>query len=132
VSSSLTITTAAIEVRRCLSSTPPDRHEAFRWVVQFMADFVQTDDEARAGLVAEEPPGTGDARWDAMLAAATEHLCFHHGLAVPVWTLAAERFLDQWWFVAPYLSLHASAFVATPAAFANRGVFVHADSLKSL
>ncbi len=97
-----------------------------------MTDFAQADDEARPRLVAEEPPGTGDIRWDAMLAAATEHLCFHRGLGVPRWTLSPERFLQEWWFVTPYPCLHASAFVATPAAFASRGVFVHADSLMSL
>jgi hypothetical protein len=67
-----------------------------------------------------------------MLAATAEHLCFHHGLAVPRWSFAPARFLDEWWFVAPYRSLQASAFVATPAAFANRGVFIHASSLTSV
>jgi hypothetical protein len=34
--------------------------------------------------------------------------------------------------VSPYPSLHASALVSSPAAFANRGVFLHADSLTSV
>jgi hypothetical protein len=64
-----------------------------------------------------------------MLAAAAEHLCYHRGLPVPSWSLDPARFLDRWWFVSPYRSVHASALVATPAAFANRGVFIHAGSL---
>lgn len=83
-------------------------------------------------MVAVEPGPTGDRRWDAMLAAAAEHLCYHHGLSVPPWSVDPSRFLDHWWFVSPYRSVHASALVSTPAAFANRGVFIHAGSLASV
>jgi hypothetical protein len=60
-----------------------------------------------------------------MLAGVVEHLCFHHDVAVPAWALRPERFLDRWWFVTPYKSLHPSAFAETPAALGNRGVFIH-------
>jgi len=83
-------------------------------------------------MVADEPAPTGDRGWDAFLAAAAEHLCFHHGLTVPKWTVDPSRFLERWWFVSPYRSVHASALAHTPAAFANRGVFVHAESLSSV
>lgn len=81
--------------------------------------------------MAEEPAPTGDRRWDALLAATAAHLCCHHASVVPAWTLAPSRFLE-WWFVAPCRSLHASALVETPAAFANRGVFLHPSSLASV
>ncbi len=126
------ITATAVEIERCLVADPPDRHEALRWVAQLVVDFERAPAAERGALVAEKPPGTGDHRWDAMLAAVTEHLCFHHGLVAPAWSLAPDRFLDEWWFVTPYRSLHASAFVSTPAAFANRGVFLHASSLASV
>jgi hypothetical protein len=112
--------------------SPPDRHAALRWVAQFMDDFERAAPEGRAALVAVEPGPTGDERWDAMLAAAAEHLCYHHGLPVPAWSMEPTRFLDRWWFVSPYQSVHASALVFTPAAFANRGVFIHAGSLASV
>lgn len=38
----------------------------------------------------------------------------------------------MWWFVTTYRSLYASAMVHTPAGHANRGVFLHADSLLSV
>lgn len=122
----------AREIRRCLEVTPPDRHEALRWVVQFMEDFERAAPDRRAALVAVEPDSTGDERWDAMMAAVAEHLCFHHGLPVPAWSVDPKRFLERWWFVSPYRSVHASALVNTPAAFANRGVFIHAGSLASV
>lgn len=127
-----TLAGVALEIRRCLSMSRPDRHEALRWVTQFIALFENAPPSGRPAMVGEEPPLTGDERWDALLAATAEHLCYHHGLVVPAWAVAPTRFLDRWWFVSPYRSLHASALVSTPAAFANRGVFVHADSLASV
>ena len=122
----------ATEIRRCLEISPPDRHEALRWVAQFMDSFERAAPARRAAMVAVEPRSTGDKRWDAMLAAAAEHLCYHHGLSVPSWSVDPSRFLERWWFVSPYRSVHASALVSTPAAFANRGVFIHAGSLASV
>jgi hypothetical protein len=112
--------------------SPPDRHAALRWVAQFMDEFERAAPARRAPMVAVEPGPTGDKRWDAMLAAAAEHLCYHHGLPVPAWSVDPTRFLERWWFVSPYRSVHASALVGTPAAFANRGVFIHAGSLASV
>ena len=115
-----------------MATSPPDRHEALRWVAQVGDLFAKAPPERRPAMVVEEPELTGDERWDAMLAATAEHLCYHHGLAIPAWSVAPSRFLDRWWFVSPYRSVHASALVSTPAAFANRGVFIHAGSLASV
>lgn len=127
-----TIVGIASEIRRCLGAEPPDRHEALRWAAQFVADFERAPAGERPGLVVDEPATTGDLRWDALLAGLAEHLCFHHVLPVPRWALDPGRFLETWWFVSPYPSVHASAFVATPAALANRGVILHASSLTSV
>ncbi len=125
-----TISETAIQIRRCLAV--PDEREALRWVAQFVAEVKRAPSTDRPELVADEPPPTGDRRWDAMLAGVVEQLCFDHGLAIPAWVMQPGRFLDQWWFVTPYRSLHASAFAETPAALANRGVFIHGQSLESV
>ncbi len=127
-----TLAAVGAEISRCLAQSTPDRHEALRRVAQFIADFEHARPDAQPALVADEPSPTGDRRWDALLGATAEHLCFHHGVVVPGWSGAPGRFLETWWFVSPYRSLHASALVATPAAFANRGVFLHAESLASV
>ncbi len=101
-------------------------------MAQFIAVFDKAPPAQQPAMVADEPELTGDERWDALLAGTAEHLCYHHCLAVPAWTGAPTRFLEHWWFVSPYRSVHASALVSTPAAFANRGVFVHAGSLTSV
>jgi hypothetical protein len=125
-----TIGETAKQIRRCLAV--PDEREALRWAAQFVAEFAGAAPADRPGLVADEPSPTGDRRWDALLAGIVEQLCFDHLLPVPEWALRPDRFLDQWWFVTPYRSLHPSAFVATPAALANRGVFIHGASLESV
>jgi hypothetical protein len=125
-----TIGETAMQIRRCL--TVPDEREALRWVAQLVAEFERAPSADRLGLVVDEPSSTGDHRWDAMLAGVVEQLCFDHRLAVPAWTLQPSRFLDTWWFVTPYRTLHPSAFVGTPPALANRGVFIHGASLESV
>ncbi|HYY77982.1 MAG TPA: hypothetical protein VFD04_02185 [Actinomycetes bacterium] len=125
-----TISETARQIRRCLAV--PDEPEALRWVAQFVAEFKRVPLADRPGLVADEPPLTGDRRWDAMLAGVVEQLCFDHDLAVPGWVMRPDRFLDTWWFVTPHRSLHASAFAETPTALANRGVFIHGRSLESV
>jgi hypothetical protein len=87
----------------------------------------------------ERPSSSGDPRWDAMLAGFAEQLCLQHGLQhglahtePPPWAMRPEYFLRTWWFLSPYASLHPSAYLETPAALANRGVFVHAADLASI
>jgi len=126
-----TLAGVATEIRRCLAESPPDRHESLRWVASFISDFERAPAGVRPTMVADRV-STGDARWDALLAATAEHVCYHHGTPVPAWTADPAMFLDRWWFVTPYRSLHASALVSTPASFSNRGVFIHAESLASV
>lgn len=41
----------------------------------------------------EDPPALTGTRWDALLAAVTEHIARLHGHAVPAWVDEPERFL---------------------------------------
>ena len=108
-----TISETAAQIRRCLAVG--DDREALRWVAQTVAEFQRARSMDPAGLVADEPPPTGDPRWDAMLAGVVEQLCFDDELAAG-WAMRPSRFLEQWWFVTPYPSLHPSAFAETPVA----------------
>jgi hypothetical protein len=92
-----TIGETAIQVRRCL--VVPDEHEALRWVALFIAEFKRLAPKDQVGTVADEPPPTGDRRWDAMLAGVVEQLCFEQGLAIPSWVMQPGRFLDRGVFV---------------------------------
>lgn len=80
-------------------------------------------------LVAQEPRLTGDARFDAVLAAAAERLCARYNLPGPLWTAMAERFLDRAWWVSDLPSAKLLATKWTPASFLRRGIYLDAHDL---
>lgn len=103
--------------------------EAFRLVADLAhrLDGVPVQEFIRG--TRQDPGSTGDRRWDALVGGVIERAAHRHGVRVPSWTATVDRFLDQWWFLSPYLSLHASAIVEAPPELANRGVFLHESSL---
>ncbi|MEM9033340.1 MAG: hypothetical protein AAGD18_02010 [Actinomycetota bacterium] len=101
--------------------------QMLRWVRQFVADADRADDPS--ALVDDVPAGTGDERWDALIAGVVEDIAFRLGLPVPPWVREPERSLDTWWFVTRFPSLHATAFVQTPPTISAHGVFIGRDSL---
>lgn len=122
----------AAEARAAVTDATRGDAEAFRAVVAFLAWARTAAPTAVAAAVAVEPQTVQDERWDAFIGAACEQACLDQGVPVPAWAVAPSRFLDTWWFVNPYRSLHAHALVSAPAPFANRGVFVDAASLESV
>ena len=98
-----------------------------RLVRQFIMDLDAADDPA--ALFAEEPPLTGDVRWDAFIAGVVEDFALHHGLPAPDWVFAPSRYLTTWWFVTSIPSMRPTAIVETPAALSGRGVFIQRASL---
>jgi hypothetical protein len=101
--------------------------ERLRIVRQFIMDADSATD--LAGAINREPRTTGDQRWDALLAGVAEDLAFARRLPTPAWTADPRRFLETWWFVTRYKAMHATAMAHTPAALANRGVFITRASL---
>lgn len=103
--------------------------EAFRLV----ADLAHRLDGLTRGELIEEtrpdPGSTGNHRWDALMGGIVERAAHRGGVRVPSWTAVRSRFLERWWFVSPYRSLHASALVESPPELATRGVFLHESSL---
>lgn len=111
-----------------------DAEGAFRWVLQLLDDLHRLDEEMLEAHLRLEPPSTGDRRWDAMLAAAAEHVALQRGVPPPGWSAAPSRFLDQWWFV--ILDLigrvpkgFAVLALTSPPAFSVRGVMLDPASL---
>lgn len=80
-------------------------------------------------LVSQEPRATGDTRFDALLAAASERLCTRYGLPGPLWTTMRERFLDCAWWVSDLPSAKVLAIKWTPASFVRRGIYLDAHDL---
>jgi hypothetical protein len=123
----LSIADVAIEIATCLAQG--DDASALRLAFRCVELFDRAPLGERMHVVAQEPPSTGDARYDALLAAIAEYLCAREGVLAPTWVESPSRFLDQWWFVSGIRSLHADAIVHSPISFARRGVFITAGAL---
>jgi hypothetical protein len=62
--------------------------EKIRWkyVWEFLEEYRWESAERQPDLLGDEPPSTGEERWDALLAALAEHLTAQLDQAPPAWT----------------------------------------------
>src|ERR1035437_3194682 len=95
-----------------------------RWklVWEFLEEYRWEPDGVQPSLLRDEPPATGDERWDALLAA-------QHDQAAPEWT--EIRVLQRPWFPAELEAQRADALVWAPAAFRKHGVYLSARDLEA-
>jgi transcriptional regulator with XRE-family HTH domain len=98
--------------------------DALRLLFGFADDFRGSPRPGRIALIADEPPPTGDARFDAALAGVAEFFAAEAGIDTPVWVNGPGRFLEPWWFVARRPAFDAYTLANTPALFARHGVFI--------
>lgn len=102
-----------------------------RWklVWEFLEEYRWEPPAVQSSLVLDEPPVTGDERWDVLLAALAEHLTAQHDLAPPPWT--EPRVLRRPWFPAELAVQRTEALVWAPAAFRKHGVYLSARDLEA-
>ncbi len=98
--------------------------DALRLIFGFADDFRGSPRPGRVALIAEAPPPTGEARFDAALAGVAELFAREAGVPAPKWVNDADRFVEPWWFVASRPSFHAYTLAHTPAVLARHGVFM--------
>lgn len=103
---------------------------SLRWrlVAEFLEDYRWEPPGTRLALLEQEPPGTGDERWDVFLAALAEHLAARDGHGAPEWT--QSRSLHRLWFPFNTPAARVDALVHAPAAFRRRGVYVAPQELE--
>jgi len=101
-----------------------------RLVFEFLRS-AKDDGHPLRTLVATPPPGTGDVRFDVMLAAVAEHLCVQARVPTPRWAAAPRRFLDHAWWVSNLPSARRRALVHTPASFRRRGIMIDRHDFES-
>src|SRR5260370_39962051 len=82
-----------------------------RWklVWEFLEEYRWEPADVQLTLLEDEPPLTGDERWDTLLAALAEHLAARHDAAPPSW--ADLRVLRRPWFPAELQIQRAEALV---------------------
>ncbi|MDQ2873584.1 MAG: hypothetical protein M3Y33_01640 [Actinomycetota bacterium] len=102
-----------------------------RWklVWEFLEEYRWEPGDLQPALLQDEPPATGDERWDTLLAALAEHLAAQHDLAPPDWS--DLRVLRKPWFPAELAVQRADALVWAPAAFRKHGVYLSARDLEA-
>ena len=98
--------------------------DALRLLFGFADDFRGSSRPGRIALLRDEPPPTGDARFDAALAGAAELFASEGAISAPAWVNEPGRFVEPWWFVASRPAFHAYVLANTPAVFARHGVFI--------
>ena len=107
-----------------------DADDGLRWrfIAEFLEEYSWEPSPARLALLTDEPPGTGNERWDVFLAALAEHLAAREEHAAPSWS--ESRSLRRLWFPFNTRAARADAIVRSPAAFRRRGVFVAVEELQ--
>jgi hypothetical protein len=125
VRESLSITTVAEAIREAA-----DDHVRLRIFFEFIRGAGESG-RAALQLIAVEPPWTTDQRFDALLAAAAEHIAAQRNCPGPLWTVAGDRFLGCGWWVSDLPSARALALVWTPAVFRRRGIYLDRHDLTS-
>lgn len=110
---------------------PGDDRHRLRLFFEFMRGADEAGDAALT-LILDEAPMVGDVRFDALLAAAAEHIAIRWGQPGPPWAVRAGRFLAEPWWVCDLPSARAEAAVSTPESFRNHGVFISGRDLVSV
>jgi hypothetical protein len=104
--------------------------DSLRWrlIAEFLEEYRWEHPAERGSLLADEPAGTGDERWDVFLAALAEHLSARDGRGAPGWV--EDRSLRRFWFPFNTRAARVDAVVHAPAAFRRRGVYVSPQELE--
>jgi hypothetical protein len=110
-----------VELANYLAAAHDDR-DKWRLVAELLEEYRHEPAVVRVALLADEPPSTGDERWDVFLAALAEHLAARDGRGAAAW--AADRRLQVFWFPFDTSAARVDAVVHAPASFRRRGIFV--------
>jgi hypothetical protein len=97
----------------------------------FLDEFYADRDAAkRRARIADDPGLTGEARFDALMGAISEHLSTRWQLGpAPLWTDDPARFLSRPWFLGPE-RFKPFLLAESPAAYRRRFIFTEAEPLR--
>jgi len=121
---------AADDIRGALARA--DERTALREVVQLSDDLQRADPATRVALVVAPPATTGQARYDALLAAVVDVILSRDGLPRPAWLDEPSRALGDPWDLEPVPALRAAARAVTPLAAVRHGIYLDPAELASV
>ena len=122
-------TTLARTAERVASGHPLDAalHE-------FLDEFyLAPTAELKTAMLMDEPPPTGDPRYEGLFGAVAEYLAHQYGLPrVPAWAFSPTRYLDRPWHASSMADDGMREYLtfASPAEFASRNIFTEERPLR--
>lgn len=121
---------AGEDVKRAL--VDGDERTAWREVIQLNDDLRAVDPATCVVLSATPPSGTGDPRFDALVAAVTDAAITDRRLPRPTWLNDEKWKLTEPWDVESVPSLQGAARRATPRALRRHGIYLDRKVLESV
>jgi hypothetical protein len=107
----------------------PDEYHRRIWFFEFFRGVCDPDVPSFEELISEQPPRTGDVRFDALLAASAEYVAEEHGVATPRWCLDESLRLGEPWNLAQWGHAKLLARRNSPTAFAKRNIYIESRDL---
>lgn len=121
---------AALDIEEALRANQASR--AWRECVQLADDLARERPANRVALAVGRPLPVGDPRYDALIAAITDHRLSEADLPRPEWLDEPTYRLDEPWDVEPLPALQPSARRQTPPAFLRHGVYAAESEFASV
>lgn len=97
-----------------------------RWLLllEFLEEYEHEPATGHPSLVEDEPPDTGDAHWDALLAGIAEWLAAQDNFPAPAWATTPKRTLPEPWSPHELTSLRRLAADNAPPEIRRHGVLI--------
>jgi hypothetical protein len=101
---------------------------------EFLDEFyLASTPEVKSAMLSDEPPPTGDPRYEGLFGAVAEYLVHQYDLPhVPAWAFSPSRYLDRAWHASSFTDAGMREYLtfASPAEFASRNIFTEERPLR--
>jgi hypothetical protein len=109
-------------------------HSLDKVLGEFLDEFyLAPTPESKSSMLADEPPPTGDARFEGLFGGVAEYLAHQAGLAaVPAWAFAPNRYLNRAWHASSLSDAGMREYLtySSPGEFASRNIFTEERPLR--
>lgn len=101
---------------------------------EFLDEFyLSPTPELKGAMISDEPPPTGDPRYEGLFGAVAEYLAHQYDLPhVPPWAFSPSRYLDRAWHASSFADAGMREYLtfASPGEFASRNIFTEERPLR--
>jgi hypothetical protein len=109
-------------------------HSLDHALCEFLDEFyLSPTPELKGAMISDEPPPTGDPRYEGLFGAVAEYLAHQFDLPhVPAWAFSPSRYLDRAWHASSFADAGMREYLtfASPGEFASRNIFTEERPLR--